>query len=110
MLTTLSDSTPYPSARILIIDIHGEYGRALRDRAEVFRTIPDERRGERHLYVPYWAMNLDELLPITFGDLDGADRGAVVDRLTDLKRSAYDRTGRKRCDAREPYRRHPDTV
>ena len=95
MLSTLSDSTRYPSARILIIDIHGEYGHALRDRAEVFRTIPDGRRGERHLYVPYWAMNLDELLPITFGDLDGADRGAVVDRLTDLKRSAYDRTGRK---------------
>ena len=36
LLTALSDSSLYPSARILVIDIHGEYGKALADRAAIF--------------------------------------------------------------------------
>ncbi len=95
ILSALSDRGRYPSARILIIDIHGEYGHALKDRATVFRTTPDRDRGEQPLYIPYWAMNLDELMPITLGNLDGPDRGAVIDRLTDLKRSALTKKPRK---------------
>ncbi len=94
LLAALSDSNRYPSARVLIIDIHGEYGHALKDRAAVFRTAPDHRRGEKPLYVPYWAMNLEELLPITLGHLEGPDRGAVVDRITDLKRASLNKTPR----------------
>lgn len=88
LLAALTDGQRYPSARVLIIDIHGEYGRALSDRAAVFRTTPDRRRGERSLYIPYWAMTLEELIPITLGALEGSDRGAVVDRITDLKRAS----------------------
>lgn len=40
ILTALSDSRNYPSARILVIDIHGEYGKALSDRAAVFWPAP----------------------------------------------------------------------
>jgi hypothetical protein len=89
ILTALSESSLYPSARILVIDIHGEYGRALSDRAAVFRINPDRSRGERPLYIPYWAMTLDELLPITLGSIENpGDRGYVIDRITELKRSA----------------------
>ncbi len=89
ILTALSDSALYPSARILVIDIHGEYGKALADRAAVFRISPDTHRGERALYIPYWAMTLDELLPVTLGAIENSgDRGAVIDRITDLKLSA----------------------
>ena len=94
ILSALSDKRRYPSARILIIDIHGEYGHALKDRATVFRTTPVEERGERPLHIPYWAMNLDELLPITLGHLDGPERGAVIDRLMDLKRESLIKTPR----------------
>ncbi|MCY4107831.1 MAG: ATP-binding protein [Chloroflexi bacterium] len=94
LLAALSDSKRYPSARILIIDIHGEYGHALSDRAAIFRTTPDEARGEKPLYIPYWAMTLEELLPLTLGDLEGSDRGAVVDRITDLKRASLRLTPR----------------
>ena len=55
ILTALSESSLYPSARILVIDIHGEYGKALSDRAAVFRINPDKSRGERPLHIPYWA-------------------------------------------------------
>ena len=95
ILSALSDKRRYPSARILIIDIHGEYGHALKDRASIFRTTPDEERGERPLHIPYWAMNLDELIPITLGHLDGPERGAVIDRLTDLKRASLIKAPRK---------------
>lgn len=47
----------YPSARIVVIDPHGEYGAALKDRARVF-SIGDETYP---LKVPYWALSFDEL-------------------------------------------------
>lgn len=96
ILTALSESSLYPSARILVIDIHGEYGRALSDRAAVFRINPDRSRGERQLYIPYWAMTLDEFLPVTLGSIASpADRGHVIDRITELKTSALGKWPRK---------------
>jgi uncharacterized protein len=89
ILTALSDGRSYPSARILVIDIHGEYGKALSDRAAIFRVSPDATKGELGLHVPYWAMTLDELLPVTFGSIESpADRGAVLDRIFELKLAA----------------------
>lgn len=95
ILTALSDARDYPSARILVIDIHGEYGKALADRSAVFRINPDTDKGERPLYIPYWAMTLDELLPITFGSIENpGDRGAVIDRINELKLDALKETPR----------------
>ncbi len=90
VLSALADSERYPSARVLIIDIHGEYGAALGERAAIYRTNADEGAGERPLHIPYWAMILDELMPITFGALEGRDRGALVDRIVGLKRHAIE--------------------
>ena len=88
ILSALADGERYPSARVLIIDIHGEYGAALGDSAAIYRTNPDEGRRERPLHIPYWAMSLDELMPVTFGQLEGRERGALVDRIVELKRQA----------------------
>src|SRR5215212_3628166 len=44
----------FPNARILLLDIHGEYANALKNIATVFRTNPIG--GERQLFVPYWAI------------------------------------------------------
>ena len=96
LLTVLSDDSLYPSARILVIDIHGEYGKALADRAAVYRISHDTAKQERPLYIPYWAMTLDELLPITFGSIEnGGDRGAVIDRITEFKLRALTASPRK---------------
>ena len=94
LLAALSDIKRYPSARILIIDIHGEYGHALRDRAAIFRTNANQKRGEQPLYIPYWAMNFEELMPVTLGNVEKADRGAVVDKITDLKRKSLEAKAR----------------
>jgi DNA helicase HerA-like ATPase len=85
LLASLSDQVKYPSARIIIIDIHGEYASALKDRAAVFRINPSKDTEEKRLYIPYWAMKFEELLPVTFGELDDSSRGTVLEKITDLK-------------------------
>lgn len=98
VLSALADGDRYPSARVLIIDIHGEYGAALGKRAAIYRTNPAEGRDEKPLQVPYWAMSLDELMPVTFGQLEGRERGALVDRIVALKRQALEACPRNGVD------------
>ena len=95
VLSALADGNRYPSARVLIIDIHGEYGAALGDKAAIYRTNADAEKNERSLHIPYWAMSLDELMPVTFGQLEGHARAALVDRIVALKRQAVAACPRK---------------
>lgn len=86
LLASLSNPTCYPSARIIILDIHGEYHAALKDRATVFRVNADKTRGEQPLFIPYWALSLDELLRVTpFRGLNDADRAAITEKIRELK-------------------------
>lgn len=86
LLASLSDPIRYPSARIIVLDIHGEYHAALRDRATLFRVNPDEGSGEMPLFIPYWALSFDELLRVTpFRGLNDADRAALVEKVKQLK-------------------------
>ena len=73
----------FPSARVLLIDIHGEYGRALGEVARVFRVNPLER--ESPLYVPYWALNLGDLLGFLIGKTDEKALTAIQDRILAMK-------------------------
>ncbi len=88
LLAALSDSTRYPSARIVILDIHGEYAKALEDRSTVFRVEADQDRGERSLNVPFWALSFDELVKLAFGGLSDEPLAAVADGIVALKREA----------------------
>lgn len=47
----------YPSARVVVIDPHGEYGAAFERSARVF-SIGDSKYP---LFVPFWALSFDEL-------------------------------------------------
>ena len=95
LLASLSDPGRYPSARIIILDIHGEYYPALSDRATVFRVNANEQQGEKPLYVPYWALSFDELLSVTpFRSLNDADRAALVEKIKQLKLASLETTGR----------------
>jgi len=73
----------FPNARILLIDIHGEYGRALGSVAKVFRVNPLE--GESKLYIPYWALDLNDLLPFLLGKTDEKAMTAIYDRILEKK-------------------------
>jgi hypothetical protein len=90
LLISLTTGDRFRSARIMVLDIHGEYAAALKDRATVFRVNPDERNGELPLYVPYWAMSFDELLSMTLGRIDDPSQGQVVQRIYEMKRAALE--------------------
>jgi hypothetical protein len=95
LLATLSDPQRFPAARILVFDLHGEYSKAMAGRARVFRVGVGAAQTQRPLYVPYWAMTFDELLSVTFGPLEDASRGAVLDKIVQLKTEALSRVGRQ---------------
>lgn len=90
ILAAISDDRKYPSARVLLLDIHGEYASALADRSTVFRVNPDPNVGQELLCIPYWAMSFDELLSVTLGQVDDQARGAVLEKISDLKARSLD--------------------
>ena len=94
ILAAISDRKKYPSARVLLLDVHGEYASALGDRATVFRVNPDTSLGQKLLCIPYWAMSFDELVSITLGPVDDQARGAILEKISDLKAQSLSVTPR----------------
>ncbi|WCL52880.1 ATP-binding protein [Gimibacter soli] len=91
LLSALSNVERFPSARIVVIDLHGEYGKALGDRANIYRISPDPRNAnEKPLYLPYWAMSFDELLKVTFGDIspESKARNIILEKILHYKSEA----------------------
>lgn len=78
----------YPSARALVIDPHGEYGAAIGNLGYVFRIKPDESKGEKALYVPFWALPFEELKKIALGEMQPGPEAAVRDEITERKKAA----------------------
>ena len=72
-----------PGARILLLDLHGEYSRALADVARVFSATPQP--GEEPLYVPFWALEAGELLDFVAGGLNDNQEIAFTDKIQELK-------------------------
>lgn len=88
------EKTGSPGARILMLDIHGEYTKALEDVATVFSATPSQ--GQESLFVPYWALEAGELLDFITGGLSDAHEIAFTDKIAELKDkgiSAYPRAG-----------------
>jgi len=90
LLNSLSDPVRYPSARILVLDIHGEYAKALGERASVFRVDADISKGQRQLQIPFWALNFEELSTLAFGNLSDSQSAAVADFIVQLKKEALE--------------------
>jgi hypothetical protein len=89
ILRSLSNSTTYPSARVVVLDVHGEYATALGDYGAVFRAQADAST-ERRLEIPYWALSFEELVELCFGEVDDAARGYLLERITAMKRESFE--------------------
>ncbi|UUP17097.1 ATP-binding protein [Nitratireductor thuwali] len=76
------------SARILLLDIHGEYGEALKSAAQVFRVNPSE--DEQPLHIPYWALDTQTLLDFLMGPMSEAAYTGVLDKIQAAKLSVAD--------------------
>lgn len=85
LINTLLDSARFPSSRIILMDIHGEYGKTFKDRANVFRIIPEDGTDKR-LVVPYWSMSFDEFVSFVFGDVQDNDRFPLSELVLALKK------------------------
>jgi len=88
IVNALSDGEKYPSSRIIMLDLHGEYGHALKERANVYKINADksEKSKEKELYIPFWALNFDELCEISFGDFSNEkDKNIVMERVQKYK-------------------------
>ena len=88
LLNSLSNTENYPSARILVIDIHGEYAKALGDRCNVFKIGADPSK-EYELQIPFWALSFEELTKFAFGSLSNEQSYATIsDWLIKLKKES----------------------
>lgn len=76
----------FPSARVLLVDPHGEYGAAAGRPARVIRT--GSRGDEDRLRVPYWALPFDELVEMTMGGMQPRTLEALRDRVREMKLEA----------------------
>jgi len=77
------DGSSLPSARVLLIDIHGEYGPALNDVAKTFSIMPS---GENQLYIPFWCISPDNLINFLCDNLNDSQRSLFMDKTVDEKR------------------------
>lgn len=76
------------SARILLLDLHGEYGEALANVAKVFRVNPTE--DEAPLHVPYWALDTESLVSFLMGPLSEAAFTGILDKIQSAKLAVAD--------------------
>jgi uncharacterized protein len=55
LMNALSDAKNYPAARIVMLDIHGEYGQALKERANIFKISAGSQGAvsEKNFFCPF---------------------------------------------------------
>src|SRR3990167_764675 len=78
-------SGKYKSARILVIDPHGEYNDSLKDFSKVFKVGADVIKGQNELLIPFWALPFNELLSSFAGNLSEINRDYVREKILEKK-------------------------
>ena len=71
-----------------MLDIHGEYGQALQEKAHIYKINVDtsSKLKEKEFHIPFWALNFDELCEISFGEFNNEkDRNLVMERVQKYK-------------------------
>jgi uncharacterized protein len=86
ILSAVSDPARFPSARVILLDLHGEYATAFGDKARVFRINADIKKGERELIVPFWALNGEEFISFSMGAVTSTISAPILERIVTLKR------------------------
>ncbi len=102
IMNALSDSEKYPSSRIIILDLHGEYGQSLQEKANIYKISTDtySKLKEKKLYIPFWALNFEELCEISFGEFNNEkDKNIVMERVQKYKLESLKKYKRKGASA-----------
>ncbi|EPX3109042.1 ATPase [Serratia marcescens] len=85
-IVSQGDKITFPSSRIILIDVHGEYSSALKDIAKIFSIDPAE--GECKLSIPYWSVSPDLLLDFLCGPINDTNRSNIIERIIEEKKLA----------------------
>lgn len=100
LLHSMLEHTPEPDAvchpRILIIDPHGEYGHAFKERAIVYRAydpLGNEETTGTPISLPYWLMSADEFRRLVIGKTEHeatSQNNVIYKALTHARMVAFD--------------------
>lgn len=88
ILSAISARDKFPAARVVLLDLHGEYSTAFGKQARVFRINADKEKGEKELRVPFWALNAEEFIAITMGALQSTIIAPILERMVAMKRAS----------------------
>lgn len=78
----------FKSARILVIDPHGEYNSVLKKDSVVYKIRKSESTIAEKLLIPFWALPFDELISIFSGNLNDQNKDYIRQKITDEKKKA----------------------
>lgn len=100
LLHSMIEHTPEPDSvchpRILIIDPHGEYGHAFKERAVVYRAydpLGNEETTGTPISLPYWLMSADEFRRLVIGKTEHeatSQNNVIYKALTHARMVAVD--------------------
>lgn len=88
ILKAIAKKTEFKSARIFIIDPHGEYTVALKGISQSYRINAEASKGEIELTIPFWALPFDEMIRIFPGKVSDQQRDYIREKVLELKLSA----------------------
>lgn len=75
----------FESARILIIDPHGEYNDTLKEYSKVYKVNADATKGQSELHIPFWTLPFDELIKSFPGNLNDQQEEYVRTKIMEHK-------------------------
>jgi DNA helicase HerA-like ATPase len=75
----------FKSARILLIDPHGEYDDTLSKYSKVFKVKADGNKEQSELHIPFWALPFDELMKSFPGNLSDQQRDYIRSKILEKK-------------------------
>jgi hypothetical protein len=85
LLEAIASNSRYKSARILLIDPHGEYNETLKNYSKVFKVNADADKGEQELHIPFWALPFNELFSTFPGSLKETAMDFIRSEIQDRK-------------------------
>lgn len=81
----------FPSSRVLLIDPHGEYNSVFKSDSIVIKIHADEKKGQKELYIPFWALPFNELLAIFGGTLNDINKEYLRNKIVEAKISVAEK-------------------
>ena len=82
LLNAIADKG-FKSARVLVVDPHGEYTEALKGKCEVYKV--NSESTENSLFIPFWALPFDQLFEIFAQSLLDSNKDYVRQKILEYK-------------------------